>query len=98
MHVDVHLLVRNVETHDGDGETTLHQESPVRLVQGERQASVLHPATVHVDRYVVPVRPRERWPADQTADLYVGVFSSLRFDVQHRFRDIGPVHRRHGFA
>ena len=80
------------------GKAPLHQEASIRLVQGERQASVLHPATVYVDRHVVPIGSRERGPADQTADPYGTVLPTGRLDIQHRLCHLGPVHGRRGLA
>ena len=59
MDVDIHLPIRNVDADYGDGESPLHEEAAIRLVQGERQAAILHPAAVDVDRHVVPVGARE---------------------------------------
>ena len=64
VHVHVDLVGWNGDIENGDGAAADGQHALVRLLDGERERAVLHPATVHIETDVVARRAMDAGIAD----------------------------------
>jgi hypothetical protein len=70
VHVHVDVFRRQIDAHDAQRIAAHHQECVIGLCDRRAQSAVLYPPTVHEDRQVAPIRPRQRRRTDESTQLY----------------------------
>ena len=90
MIINVHILIWNYDIQCHEGKTFDLQKPHIRLLNGVREHSTLHPSSIHEESHIPAIGSGQAWGADKAVYLVASLQIVVVY-LQHGCGSLMPV-------